>query len=286
MSKRFETGHCALYLKEHLAPKYKPSDDWISQFETACNRTGLDPAQRQIRGQVHRNKVDLGNGNVDYIPTFSVLVTIDGLRVIAERSKKYEGQCGPFFCGEDGQWVDVWTKKTPPSAAKVGIFRQGAREPIWGIALFAEFKQGGHMWSGMPCHMIAKCAEAVGLRKAFPEAVSGLYIEDEMPQDSNSIPEGRMEDSLNAQSQDAPASPNQVNPESQHANSQSSTSVSNDAPVNEERPNERAHAFSKMIVESVDKQTLQASIERVKVKLANYPKLMKQTIQSLEKAVA
>lgn len=274
----FTPEHCLLYLREHLAPKYTPNDEWLTLFTDACNRTGLDPAQRQILGQVHNVKVKR-NGIEDYVPKFSTLVTIDGLRVIAERSGKYEGQCGPYYCGSDGEWRDVWTERKPPTASKVGIFRKGAREPIWGIALFEEFKQSGRMWTGMPCHMIAKCAEAVGHRKAFPEAVAGLYIEDEMPPDGNLIPEGVVDSSGN------PPAVETKQLQQRNAVTQQE-SAPNALQEQKEQPNERAIAFSKLVVEGVKPDTLQASIDRVKTKLVNFPQLMSKTIEDLEKAVA
>jgi hypothetical protein len=82
----------------------------------------------------------------------------------------------------------VWTAAEPPVAAKVGVLRTDFKEPCWGVARFASYAQKKKDGSpdphvgGMSDVMIAKCAEALGLRKAFPQELSGLYTSDEMDQ--------------------------------------------------------------------------------------------------------
>ena len=131
------------------------SDDEMKLFMWQCERTGLDPFARQIYSIERREK----RGD-QWVTARTIQTSIDGFRLVAERSGKYTGQLGPFWCGEDAQWADVWVHSAPPLAARVGVLRSDFQEPCWGVARFdsyAQKKEGKptRMWATMPDVMIA-----------------------------------------------------------------------------------------------------------------------------------
>lgn len=174
----------------------------LELFIRQCERTGLDPFARQIYA-IKRWDAAVGQ------EVMQTQVSIDGLRTIASGTGEMAGQVGPEWCGVQGVWRDVWLNEDPPSAAKVTVLRHTARDiaSFTGVALWRSYcqtkKDGSptRMWLQMGPEMLAKCAEALALRKAFPQSLSGLYTGDEMSQadsDQGKFDERSVERSLPA----------------------------------------------------------------------------------------
>lgn len=164
----------------------------LSAFLHLCQRTRLDPFSRQI---YLIGRWDNRQQRKVYTPQTS----IDGYRVIAHRVVAEQnadlGYEDTLWCDKDGQWRDVWLSETPPSGVKVTVIRNGQRFPA--VALFREYVQTGKenksigLWGKMPAGQLAKCAEALALRKAFPHDLAGVYTAEEMAQADNPAPEER-----------------------------------------------------------------------------------------------
>lgn len=162
-------------VKNALAPDL--SDQELQLFAMVAHRSGLDPFAKQIYAIKRQGRVTFQTG-------------IDGYRSIAARTGEYDGQDEPAFgpvCG---------CKELPaghPEFATVHVYRKGMSRPVAATAHWHEYvpqqDNQAHMWRRMPRVMLAKVAEALALRKAFPwdpnrgiGIGADLYTADEMAQ--------------------------------------------------------------------------------------------------------
>jgi phage recombination protein Bet len=152
------------------------TDDELDVFLHMVARTGLDPLARQIHMVKRGNRMSIQTG-------------IDGYRLIADRTGKYAGSDDYRF--DEG--VDVYhhVRKNAghPVTATVTVYKivEGHRCSFTASVRWEEYYPGrshGFMWDHMPYLMLGKTAEALALRKAFPNELAGIYTDEEMEQAS------------------------------------------------------------------------------------------------------
>jgi phage recombination protein Bet len=153
------------------------TNDELQFFLHQCKRTGLDPLARQIHAVRRKGKMVIQTG-------------IDGYRLVADRTGTYAGSDAAEFTGSGT--LAGREGKEHPLIARVRVWKLvgGVRCGFTAEARWDEYYPGegdeGFFWRKMPYGQLAKCAEALALRKAFPLELSGVYTEAEMDQASES----------------------------------------------------------------------------------------------------
>jgi phage recombination protein Bet len=134
---------------------------------------------------------------------YTPITSIDFFRIRAAETGECIGSDDATFTG---------TPSTASFEAHVTVYRlvQGQRAPFTATARWTEYKPDqDFMWKRMPHLMLAKCAEALALRKAFPKQLSGLYVKEEMEQASSPAP---ARSHARARPHDAPIEPDRASP--------------------------------------------------------------------------
>ncbi len=152
-------------------------------FIMACVKTQLDPFMRQIYAVKRKSKKPDGTWG----ETMTIQTGIDGYRLIAERTERYAPGPEPTYVYDNnGQLISStsYIKKQT---------KDGTWHTVSASAYLDEYcqtfvdkntgeKRPTGMWVNMQRTMLAKCAEAQALRKAFPSEMSGVYTKEEMQQ--------------------------------------------------------------------------------------------------------
>lgn len=160
----------------------------LKLFLYQCKKTGLDPLSRQIHFVKRFNK-NLGRDEG------TIQTGIDGYRAIADSTGEYAGSDDAIFVEEP----NAASNKAFPISATVSVWKMvaGQRCQFTATARWAEYYPGegvaGFFWRKMPHGQLAKVAEALALRKAFPKPLSGVYTNEEMNQ-ADGVFQGTKED--------------------------------------------------------------------------------------------
>lgn len=116
---------------------------------------------------------------------WAVQASIDSFRIKAEQTGLYAGQDEPEYEYDDNGQVAL---------ARVKVYRKDWPRPMVGVARWSEYVQTTKdgqptkFWRSMPHNQLAKCAEALALRKAFPAVLAKIYTPEEMMQADNHEP--------------------------------------------------------------------------------------------------
>jgi len=150
------------------------TDSELRLFLTVCRNKQLDPFSNQVFFIKRADKGTIQTG-------------IDGYRAIAERTGDYMGNDEPVFWPEPDPLLHA---PLPPYKATVTVWKnvKGEKCGFTASALWGEYApadlndKSAFMWRRMPNLMLGKVAEALALRKAFPNDLSGIYTHEEMQQ--------------------------------------------------------------------------------------------------------
>jgi RecT family len=166
-------------VRDQMAPG--ATDAELVYFAMVCNRLDLSPFADQI---VLVGRYDKAVGR----RVFRHQITVAGRRTLAARTGRLAGIEGPVWCGPrnpagDLVWSDVWDDDTTaPYCARVLVHVAGWVVPANGTAKWSEFAQTDKdgrlvgLWGSMPAHMLAKCAESIALRRAFPDTLTADVV--------------------------------------------------------------------------------------------------------------
>jgi phage recombination protein Bet len=165
----------------------------LAMFLWVAKKHKLDPMTRQLHAvkrfvtKHHQDEKGIWVGGEQ----MSIQIGIDGYRSMAAvNHKDFGGVDEPEYEFADGE-------KRIPTLARVRVWKKGFDHPSVGVAYWDEYAPAGldadkaFMWKKMPKHMLAKCAEALALRKAYPD-LADIYTDEEMHQhDQDFTPSGR-----------------------------------------------------------------------------------------------
>lgn len=141
------------------------TDSQLALFLQTCKSRGLDPFTKQV-----------------YFTPQGIIVSIDGLRSIAERTGAYAPGPTRFEYDDKGNLV----------AAHVTVRKlvAGVWFDLEESAYLEEYMGSSPIWKAKKRVMLSKCAESRALRRCFSSELSGLYESSELDQARDEVQVG------------------------------------------------------------------------------------------------
>lgn len=156
------------------------TDDEFKMFVEFCKGTGLNPFKKEIwfiKTKEKRWYSQKEQKEIVIAPKVQMMTGIAGFYAIANSHPQYDGMEETVIERGPGGKILRATAK---------VWRKDRRFPSVGVAEWAEYAPADDsksIWATKPSVMIAKVAESIALRKAFPNELNGLYTTEEMPKD-------------------------------------------------------------------------------------------------------
>jgi phage recombination protein Bet len=164
------------------------TDDEFALFIEQCKRSGLDPLLKEAFCVPRKQNV--GTRDMPkWIERHEFQPAETGMLARAERFPDYRGTTAAAAYEADALEIDagaglVSHKFSPGKkrGALIGAWAKVDREGKASVVIWLDlegYKQTSPNWSKIPATMMEKCARVAALRKAYPSAFGGLYVQEE-----------------------------------------------------------------------------------------------------------
>ena len=167
-----------------------PSDAEVGRFIMVCKHRQLNPwvGDCWLLGyDTYKNGQIVG-------AKFSIVVAVQALMKRAELNKEFDGIESGIVVDRNGEIAERPGDLIVPGETLLGgyaiVYRKDKSKPFYQRLSIGPYDKGTPQWKSDPCGMISKCAEAAALRQAFPSDIGGIYLEQELHADPETLPAG------------------------------------------------------------------------------------------------
>jgi phage recombination protein Bet len=163
------------------------TNEELELFCQVCKSSGLNPFKKEVWFIKSKSYTKRNGDRVD--GKVQIQTGINGFYEIANRNPQYDG-----LENEEGPLREIEIEKgktvKAPEYVIARVYRKDRTRPQVAKAYWDEYageliNSYGNVqtWGKKPILMLTKCADALALRKAFPQELSGLYAVEEMGND-------------------------------------------------------------------------------------------------------